>query len=508
MSTLLCRIPRAASHAPARVISPETPNSPTPQLGQHTETLFNETNVQIKRERETWRDSAGNFHSASMTHIITGDNPDALKITASGDKTLTATINGKTYNFPMPEPGDLHTINIETQGGDDHVVIGPDLKVAVRIMTGAGNDYVKAGAGYARVHGGSGNDSIRLGSGGGIALGGDGDDQMLAGAGDAVLSGGKGNDVMHSGPGARRRLVYLNGDQGEDLLQAGGGINVLNGGRGNDTLVGARTTTFYAGAGHDQIQSYSAKDKIYAKSSDVVHNSGHSNVTFMEVEDVGRKGIKVEGTAEFIDAAEDVLDQLRGSPVGKQTLEQMDNFIDHTRTPVTLRESTDMNGSFYYFRNAFSDQIPAGQYSQFQDKPELGYIKNGAAGSVATHGEIELQTFHFDKQFSTTPLHALQHELAHAFNGATGTYQPGNQQAFGPDGTPVARDGRPVFVDNVEYQALGLPIADGGPFDYDNNPLTQPTTTNASPFTENALRQEMGVPLRDRYLRDEAPHKV
>jgi hypothetical protein len=65
-----------------------------------------------------------------------------------------------------------------------------------------------------------------------------------------------------------------------------------------------------------------------------------------------------------------------------------------------------------------------------------------------------------------------------------------------------------MFVDNVEYQALGLPIADGEPFDYDNNPLTPPTTTNSSPFTENALRQEMGVPLRDRYLRDEAPHRV
>lgn len=502
VSTILSRMPQAESNATTFAIPPEAPNPPTLQLGQQTETLFNDSNVLIKRERETWRDDAGNVHSASMTHIITGDRPDVLKITANADQTLTATINEKTYNFPMLESGDSHAINIETQGGNDYVVIDPQIKAPVRIMTGAGNDYVKAGAGYTRVNGGSGNDSIRLGSGGGIALGGDGDDRMRAGSGNAVLSGGKGNDVLQAGAGDDSRLVYLNGDQGDDRLTAGDGINVLNGGRGDDTLRGSRTTTFYAGAGHDRIHSNGVNDRIYAKASDVIHHNGHSNVTYVEVNDVGRKGINIEGTPAFIDVAQDVLDQLRGSPVGQQTLKQMDNFA-----PVTLRESADMNGSYYYFRNAFSDQIPPAHYSNFQGKPEWGYIKNGVAGDVATDGEIELQTFHFDKHFSTTPLHALQHELAHAFNGATGTYQPGNQQAMGVDGKPVERYGRPVLVENVEYQALGLAIPDGEPFDYDNDPLTRPTT-NSTPFTENALRQEMGVPLRDRYLWDEAPHRV
>ncbi len=508
MSTLLPRLPLAVSLAPATAPETTTPSAPRPKLGRLTETLFDDTNVLIKREMETWLDNAGNVHSASMTHIITGDKPDTLKITANGDKKLTANINGRSYHFPKPEHGDLHMINIETQGGNDYVVIGPDIKTSVRIMTGAGNDYVKAGAGYARVNGGIGDDAIRLGRGGGIALGGDGNDQMHAGAGNAVLSGGKGNDALYSGSGARSRLVYLNGDQGDDTLHAGKGINVLNGGPGNDSLEGAGTTTFYAGTGHDKIHSYNAKSRIYAKSSDFIHNDGNSKVTLMEVRDVGRKGIKIEGSTEFIDTAEDILDQLRSSVVGQQTLEQMDNFADITRVPVTLRESSDMNGSYYHFRNAFSDRLPLAHYSHFQDNPELGYVKNGVAGSVASHAEIELQTFHFDKHFSTTPQLALQHELAHAFNGATGTYQPGNKQAFGADGKPIERNGRPMFVDNVEYQALGLPIADGEPFDYDNNPLTPPTTTNSSPFTENALRQEMGVPLRDRYLRDEAPHRV
>lgn len=510
MNTVLPRIPLGASDAPTLAPQPETPSplAPTPDIGQQTHTLFNEANVLIKREVETWQDSAGNYHSASMTHIVTGDQADNIKITAHDSRTLTAIINGKTYPFPMPESTDLHMINIETQGGNDSVVIGPGVKAPVRIITGDGNDRVKTGAGYARVNGGSGNDSIHLGSGGGIALGGDGDDRMRAGTGSAVLSGGKGNDVLHAGKGANHRLVYLNGDQGNDQLYAGAGINVLNGGRGDDKLVGARKTTFYAGAGHDVIHSTSKKDRIYAKASDKIHHNGPSNVTFMEVKDVGRKGLKIEGKPEFIDAVQDVLDQLRGSPVGQRMLEQMDDFVDDIRSPVTLRESADMNASYYYFRNAYSDALSAWQTSQFQSESELGYIKNEVAGAVATHAEIELQTFHFGQQLSTTPMLALQHELAHAFNGATGTYQPGNQQAFGLDGNPIERYGQPVFVNNVEYQALGLAIEDGELFDHDNNPLTRPTTLNPSPFTENALRQEMGVPLRDRYLWDEAPHAV
>ena len=510
MNTVLSRMPLGASDAPTLAPQPETPSPSTsaPEIGQQTHTLVNEANLLLKREVETWQDSGGNYHSASMTHIVTGDQADSVKITRHDSRTLTATINGKAYPFPMPEGTDLHMLNIETQGGNDSVVIGPGIKAPVRIMTGDGNDRVKTGAGYARVNGGSGNDSIRLGSGGGIALGGDGDDRLRAGAGNAVLSGGNGNDVLHAGKGANRRLVYLNGDQGNDQLYAGAGINVLNGGRGDDKLVGARKTTFYAGSGHDVIHSTSKKDQIYAKASDEIHHNGPSNVTYMEVKDVGSKGLKLEGTPEFIDAVQDVLDQLRGSPVGQRMLEQMDDFVDDIRSPVTLRESADMNVSYYYFRNAYSDELSAWQSSQFQSRSELGYIKNEVAGSVATHAEIELQTFHFGQQLSTTPLLALQHELAHAFNGATGTYQPGNQQALGTDGKPIERYGQPVFVNNVEYQAVGLAIEDGELFDYDNNPLTRPTTFNPPPFTENALRQEMGVPLRDRYLWDEAPHII
>ncbi|MBK3438390.1 hypothetical protein JJD70_17580 [Pseudomonas sp. MF7448] len=51
---------------------------------------------------------------------------------------------------------------------------------------------------------------------------------------------------------------------------------------------------------------------------------------------------------------------------------------------------------------------------------------------------------------------------------------------------------------------VGIPT-DATPFDFDNNPNTPATNVNPYPFTENALREEMGVPLRDRYDVDEAP---
>ncbi|WP_267910565.1 M91 family zinc metallopeptidase [Pseudomonas sp. MF7448] len=69
---------------------------------------------------------------------------------------------------------------------------------------------------------------------------------------------------------------------------------------------------------------------------------------------------------------------------------------------------------------------------------------------------------------------------------------------------PLLRGGVPRTVNNEEYQVVGIPT-DATPFDFDNNPNTPATNVNPYPFTENALREEMGVPLRDRYDVDEAP---
>jgi hypothetical protein len=80
----------------------------------------------------------------------------------------------------------------------------------------------------------------------------------------------------------------------------------------------------------------------------------------------------------------------------------------------------------------------------------------------------------------------LYHELGHAYNAATGSTFLGNTEIIRPDGTRTQEP-------NDERQVVGLDTA-SPPFDFDNDPATAPTTSNPYPLTENALREEMGLP--------------
>lgn len=201
------------------------------------------------------------------------------------------------------------------------------------------------------------------------------------------------------------------------------------------------------------------------------------------------------------------MEQLRGSPAGLKMLQEMDKLAEKNGAPVTIQPSEFIAINSYSFRNAFRDSMSESDYDAHKDSPELGYIKNGVPGSVATHAEINFIPDYFDKHFSISPLLALYHEMTHAYNGATGTFIPGERSIIGADGAPLIIDGEPVIVKNAEYQAVGLP-SNGTPFDFDNNPKTAPTTTNPTPFTENAIREEMGLPLRDRYVHEEPSRLV
>lgn len=183
--------------------------------------------------------------------------------------------------------------------------------------------------------------------------------------------------------------------------------------------------------------------------------------------------------------------------------QEMDRLAEKNGGPVTIMLSDFIALNSYQFANAFSDNIPDGEYEKFQYRPELGYIKDGVAGSPATHAKIAFDPDHFEKTFTLSPLIALYHEMSHAYDGATGRFIPGTSLIFNKDGSPAMDQGQQLQVENLEYQAVGLP-----PFDHDNNPLTPPITTNPWPFNENALRAEMNVPLRDRYDVEEPPHMV
>ena len=425
--------------------------------------------------------------------IKTKEQSDTIRITVGADNKLTAYINGMSHKLPFSANGEDQYLVIRTGAGNDRISIDSLVKINVTVNAGKGDDMIHAGGGQTSIFGGPGKDYICMGSGIGVAHGGDGDDVMIAGAGHASMSGGDGSDKLYAMyPSNSLRQVYLNGDNGADTLYAGSGINVLNGGLGDDTLFGHHQTTFYTGAGKNTVNSYSAKDSIYAKNADVVHNSSGASVTQVEYAESGRKAFKIDGSPSFIARVEAYIEQLRGSPTGQQMLKTMDELASKNGAAVTIKQSEFLGVNRYLFRTAYTDNLPEDEYLKADPSaPEFGHIKDGTAGSTATHAELHFHTDTFDSQFLASPLVTLYHEMAHAFNGATGTFMPGSKTVVGEDGVPFK-------VANAEYQAVGL-ATDGLPFDFDSNPVTAPTTTNPAPFSENGIKAEMGLPLRTRY---------
>lgn len=477
------------------------PAAPTakPQLedsvtkGVESKVLFSDDNTEIKVLYHF--DPEKNIYSDTGTvSISTKDKSDKINITVGADNKLTAYINGMPHPLPINANDKRQTLFITSSGGDNRINIDPLAQTIVNIVTGQGNDLITAGGGHTFIAAGAGKDYIQLGSGTGIANGGDDDDILVAGDGHAILSGDSGNDKLYAKQTDNtKRQIYLNGGNGNDYLYAGSGINVLNGGLGNDTLFGYRQTTFYTGAGKNTVHSYSEQDKIYAQDTDTIHNTGNAPIEYVKHVDSGKHAFKIEGTPDFVSRAEEYLEQLRGSPSGQKLLQELDRLAIKNGGPTTIKASSHDGISFYQFKNSHTDKFPDEEHRKHQT-PEFGFIINGKAGSVATHAEIGVDPAYFGLDINEPPLLQLYHQMVHAFNGGHGTILPGSQPVIGADGKPVLADGEPTTTLNMEYQAIGIPT-DGTLYDFDNNPMTPPTATNPSPYTENDLRREMGVPL-------------
>ncbi|MGY2398417.1 hypothetical protein [Pseudomonas sp. SDO5271_S396] len=159
------------------------------------------TKVTTHRDQGAAFDERG-FYPASEVKINTGNSDDIVHIKKI-DGRITAIANGVAIKLDIDESnrsGNQAKLFIKTHGGDDTVIIDPDVKTEVTIDTGEGNDQVMTGGGHAQVHLGNGDDLGVLGQGGGELSGEAGDDKLYGGtAGAAHLSGGSGSNIMMSG---------------------------------------------------------------------------------------------------------------------------------------------------------------------------------------------------------------------------------------------------------------------------------------------------------------------
>ena len=453
--------------------------------------LFSDNNIKvIHKSSWTIEKEDGYSNINNVLQIETGDKADTIKVSQPSANEINLQVNGAHYTLKLNNhenyPEELH---IKSKGGNDKIKVDPSVTVPITIEGGRGNDQIEAlGSGLTAVYGGAGNDDITLGSGAGYAEGNSGDDKMKGGTGKSVMYGNAGRDQMFSGAGSKGTFSYMDGGAGDDFMISESPFNVMHGGPGQDFMYGRGPTTFYTGRGRDTVFANDARDKVYADAGDRVCRVPGSTLRPVTISDAGNKGLNIEGTDKFRQRTEDDLEFFRNSPTAQKMLTELDQAAERNGAPVTIKET--LTRSNYSFANAFTRETDKQlkDYDDISESTQLGFIHDNTKGSVATSATIHSNPRIIFTPTPIPPIVDLYHEMAHAYNGANGTSLPGT----------TTRPDLEFPEPNSERQAVGVET-DAPAFDFDNDRATPPTTTNPKTFTENALREEMGFPLRKSY---------
>jgi Ca2+-binding RTX toxin-like protein len=231
------------------------------------------------------------------------------------------------------------------------------------------------------------------------------------------------------------------------------------GGRAADTLLGgAGDDVLYAGAGIDRVHGASEGDRAFTQTGDAV--SGVGAEVRVELTDVGGF-IRVDGSPDFVARVQSDLDALRSSPRGAAMLAALesshtDSGLFRTSNGLVIRETDAANG--------------------FARPPFVG-LGNASIGFNPAFDDLHLSP-------PVPPIVVLYHELAHVYDYFHDTLAAGTYEGADNPGVP-----------NAEREAVGLPI------DHDGDPDTPDTLDPDHPYelTENGLRDEFGLNLRQRY---------
>lgn len=108
---------------------------------------------------------------------------------------------GGNQNELVCEAAPIASFEVNTDGGDDSVVLGRNVPVPATLRGGPGNDRLIGGAGADKLLGGPGNDVLIGRAGADWLYGGPGDDRLLGGSGNDQLRGGAGLDTLLGGAG-------------------------------------------------------------------------------------------------------------------------------------------------------------------------------------------------------------------------------------------------------------------------------------------------------------------
>ena len=387
-----------------------------------------------------------------------GDDDIRVSVDArSGEQVIT--MRGVVRRFPAGAE-----VIVRAGGGNDTITVAPGSTVRVTLLAGSGDDRVHGGDGDDTVLGLWGRDTVWAGGGADLVCGGADADYLDGQGGNDLLDGGFGEDTLYGLDGddalwGGSDRDYVDGGAGADVVAGGGAADVLMGGRAADTLLGgAGDDVLYAGAGIDRVHGASEGDRAFTQTGDAV--SGVGAEVRVELTDVGGF-IRVDGSPDFVARVQSDLDALRSSPRGAAMLAALesshtDSGLFRTSNGLVIRETDAANG--------------------FARPPFVG-LGNASIGFNPAFDDLHLSP-------PVPPIVVLYHELAHVYDYFHDTLAAGTYEGADNPGVP-----------NAEREAVGLPI------DHDGDPDTPDTLDPDHPYelTENGLRDEFGLNLRQRY---------
>ncbi|AYY13038.1 hypothetical protein EF847_10335 [Actinobacteria bacterium YIM 96077] len=415
--------------------------------------------------------------------ITTGDGADHVEVSIDPDSGETVvTITDASGNVTTERIAAGEEVVLNTGRGSDEIFVPPGTAVHVRFATGAGDDTVSAqgSEGDIEVFGGDGFDTTETGTGDDFVSGGRGDSYIDGGAGDDVLAGRHGDDVIYGMDGNDVVLGgagrdYLEGAAGDDRIFGGDGQDTVSGGYGDDRIFGGTgNDTIYAGGGNDTIDGELGRDEIYMEQGDDAP-AGESVVIVeipSEEEYLRWLEFEVGGSQEFKDRVLADLHMMASSPTGQKMLERQGEHYDNSgflgfgKDKVTIAEHPGGNNSASYSGDDYRVELDVNHLAPGYD---MGYTEN------------------YD---ITPPAVFFFHELGHINQYRTGEHEQFRDPSD-PDGKARYSDGTPL----IERQNVGLPWD----ADWDGTTAEEIDPDYDFDYTENAFRDELGLPDRNQY---------
>lgn len=438
------------------------------------------------------------------TILVGTDGDDHVRVTVEDGQLVVEVFDehGNSLGRRVLTDAEADGFTIRSGAGDDVLEVDPAVTIGITILAGDGNDDVGRQDGdpgqYSTRVGGGGDDEIYGGDGDDILVGGAGDDGIYGGEGDDVmdgqrgddhLAGGEGDDQVYGGAGADVVLGqagddYLEGGTGEDVVDGGDGDDVTSGGRGDDTIRGGDgNDVVYGGDGDDDVDGGGGYDEAYTQPEDTVEGALRIDV---EVDGVGGD-VWIEDKPDWMSqAAYDEwrdriyadIDLLAASPTGRRVLEEIS------------REAGD-DGAWFWGR----DVIRIRPYS-YDAYPHAG-PHNSIGGEIDGEPGVAFDPYlHWDGGGPTL----LVHELAHAYDTQRGEWadsdsleDAGFEDRVEPDDEyrQTLPDGSEATAPIPEVNSVGIDLDGDGDRDMlDDHPEW---------FTENEIRDEMGIDNRDVY---------